>query len=49
MLLNDPFEHRRGTAVIPDAFGPDDRDRARRADLQAIGLGPGDAAIAIQA
>src|SRR5690606_27375871 len=40
VLLDDTLEHRLGARVVPDAVGPDDRDRSTDADLQAIGLGP---------
>ena len=49
MFLNNPLQHRFGTTVIPDAIGPDDRDRTGSADSQAIGLGPGDPALARKA
>src|ERR1700712_4396325 len=34
--------------MVPDAFGPDDRVRPGVADLEAVGLGPCDAAVAIE-
>ena len=40
MFLDDPFEHLLGARMVPDALGPDDRDRTVGADLQAVGLGP---------
>lgn len=42
VFLDDPFEHRFGAGVVPDAIGIDDRNRPGGAYAQAIGLGPGD-------
>ncbi len=44
--LDDPLEHRRRAGVVPSPFGVDDRDGAAGADLQAVGFGAEDAAVA---
>src|SRR3954463_9473472 len=49
VFLDDPLQHRLGAAMVPDALWPHDCDRPGMADLEAIGLGAGDAAVAVQA
>ena len=48
MLLNNAFEHSGCAVSIPDTIGIHERHRASHADLQAVGLGSVNAALAGQ-
>ena len=45
VLLNDPLQHVGRAGPVPDAIRVNDRYRSLLADLQAVGLGPIDAAL----
>lgn len=45
MVLDDSFQHLLVTGMVPDAIRPDDGDRPRFADSQAIGLAPGNTTV----